>query len=122
MSQVLKDHKIFYSISEVAKITHIPSHVLRYWEKEFKHLAPEKSASGQRRYRRINIDMMEEIKKLLYEDGYTIAGAKKKLSEKKKITKQLAFDLKQNDIENLILFFKRQLKSVLEIVKKDAEK
>jgi len=75
--------KLYYSITEVAEITNLKPHVLRYWETEFKNLRPKKNRAGNRAYRMSDIKLIEEIKRLLYEEGYTIAGAKKKLLEKK---------------------------------------
>jgi len=71
--------KLFYKIGEVCQFTDTQPYVLRFWESEFPQLAPKKSRSGQRLYRRKDIDMVLEIKKLLYEEGFTIAGARKKL-------------------------------------------
>ena len=71
--------KLFYKIGEVCQYTDTQPYVLRFWESEFSQLAPNKSRSGQRLYRRKDIDMVLAIKKLLYEEGYTIAGARKKL-------------------------------------------
>jgi DNA-binding transcriptional MerR regulator len=72
--------KLFFKIGEVCDITGIQAHVLRYWESEFPTLAPQKNRAGQRTYRRRDVEMVLRIKELLYEDQYTIAGAKKKLS------------------------------------------
>jgi len=71
--------KLFYKIGEVCQLTDTQPYVLRFWESEFPQLAPKKSRSGQRLYRRKDIDLVLEIKRLLYQDGYTIAGARKKL-------------------------------------------
>jgi DNA-binding transcriptional MerR regulator len=72
--------KLFFKIGEVCDITGIQAHVLRYWESEFPMLAPQKNRAGQRTYRKRDVEMVLRIKELLYEDQYTIAGAKKKLS------------------------------------------
>ena len=72
--------KLFFKIGEVCDITGVQAHVLRYWESEFPMLAPQKNRAGQRTYRRRDVEMALRIKELLYEDQYTIAGAKKKLS------------------------------------------
>jgi DNA-binding transcriptional MerR regulator len=72
--------KLFFKIGEVCEITGIQAHVLRYWESEFPTLAPQKNRAGQRTYRRRDVEMVLRIKELLYEEQYTIAGAKKKLS------------------------------------------
>ena len=73
-------NKLFFRIGEVCKIVDIEPFVLRFWETEFPNLAPEKSKSGHRVYKRKDIEMVLRIKELLYERGYTIAGARKQLS------------------------------------------
>jgi DNA-binding transcriptional MerR regulator len=73
--------KRYYRIGEVSRITGVKPYVLRYWESEFRWMAPQKSRSKQRLYRRRDIDMISLIKKLLYEQRFTIAGARKKLRE-----------------------------------------
>ena len=70
-----------YKIGEVCKLADVQPYVLRYWETEFPQLAPNKSGGGQRLYTRREIDTILRIKELLYRDGFTIAGAKKKLDE-----------------------------------------
>src|ERR1700755_1822542 len=72
--------KLFFKIGEVCDITGIQAHVLRYWESEFPMLAPQKNRAGQRTYRKRDVEMVLRIKELLYEDQYTIAGAKKRLA------------------------------------------
>ncbi len=68
-----------YKIGEVCKLAEVQPYVLRYWETEFPPLAPSKSGGGQRMYTRREIDVILRIKQLLYSEGFTIAGAKKKL-------------------------------------------
>jgi DNA-binding transcriptional MerR regulator len=75
------EEKLFYSIGEVAEILQLKAYVLRYWETEFKKLTPKKSFTGQRTYRPRDIQVALTIKKLLYDDKYTIAGAIQKLDE-----------------------------------------
>jgi DNA-binding transcriptional MerR regulator len=72
-------NKLFFKIGEVCEITDTQPYVLRYWESEFPALAPAKNSSGQRIYRRRDIETILRIKQLLYEEGFTIAGAKKRL-------------------------------------------
>src|SRR5210317_1963510 len=74
--------KLYFKIGEVAKFTGIKTHVLRYWETEFKTIRPNKSRSNQRLYRRQDVDLILHLKDLLYNQGFTIAGARKKLREK----------------------------------------
>ncbi|MEM7351400.1 MAG: MerR family transcriptional regulator [Acidobacteriota bacterium] len=71
--------KLYYKIGEACKKLEIQPYVLRYWETEFPFLKPNKSKSGQRVYSDLEIGIIRRIKELLYEEGYTIAGAKKKL-------------------------------------------
>ena len=81
MSQpaVVIPEKLFFKIGEVCELAGVQAHVLRYWESEFPMLAPQKNRAGQRVYRRRDVEMALRIKELLYEDQYTIAGAKKRL-------------------------------------------
>ncbi|HEX2835735.1 MAG TPA: MerR family transcriptional regulator [Thermoanaerobaculia bacterium] len=78
MARAATEEKL-YKIGEVCKLADVQPYVLRYWETEFPQLAPNKSGGGQRMYTRAEIDTILRIKELLYRDGFTIAGAKKKL-------------------------------------------
>jgi DNA-binding transcriptional MerR regulator len=75
--------KALFRIGEVSRLTGTKAFVLRYWETEFPALQPVKSASGHRLYRREDIETVFEIKRLLYEQGFTIAGARRYLGERK---------------------------------------
>lgn len=75
-------NKSLFRIGEVSRLTGTKTFVLRYWESEFPTLQPVKSPTGQRLYRREDIETVFEIKRLLYEEGFTIAGARKHLSER----------------------------------------
>lgn len=72
--------KLYYRIGDVCRIIGVEPHVLRYWETEFSSLAPPKNKAGQRTYRPHDIELILTIRKLLYEEGYTIAGARKQLA------------------------------------------
>jgi len=74
-------NKLYYKIGEVCEITGIEAHVLRYWESEFPVLHPLKNSAGQRVYRQKDIELVLRIKQLLYQDGFTIAGAKRQIRE-----------------------------------------
>src|SRR6059036_3720366 len=74
-----EDEGRLYKIGEVCKIADVQPYVLRYWETEFPALAPNKSGGGQRLYSQREIDIILRIKRLLYSEGFTIAGAKKRL-------------------------------------------
>ncbi len=73
--------RLYYRIGEVSRITGLKPHVLRYWESEFRVIKPHKGGSLQRLYRRKDLDLILKIKKLLYEEGFTISGAKKKIRD-----------------------------------------
>src|SRR3990172_5577962 len=73
--------RLFYKIGSVCEMTDTQPYILRFWESEFPMLAPQKSRSGQRLYRERDIEMVRRIKTLLYEEGYTIAGARKRLEQ-----------------------------------------
>ncbi len=72
--------KLYYKIREVCTIVGVESHVLRFWESEFPALAPPKTKSGQRIYRPKDIELLLRIRRLLYDEGFTIAGARKQLN------------------------------------------
>ena len=71
--------KLYYRIGEVAELVGVEPHVLRYWEREFRSIRPTKSAKGQRVYSRRDVENLLRVRELLYSEGFTIAGAKKKL-------------------------------------------
>jgi DNA-binding transcriptional MerR regulator len=71
--------KLYFRIGEVAELVGVEPHVLRYWEREFRAIRPTKSAKGQRVYSRRDVENLMRVRELLYREGFTIAGAKKKL-------------------------------------------
>ena len=77
-----KLNKKYYSISEVSEICDLKPHTLRFWEKEFKQISPQVNKGGRRRYQRKDIQIINQIRKLLQDDGLTISGPKKKLTQK----------------------------------------
>jgi DNA-binding transcriptional MerR regulator len=94
-----RESKPFYKIGEVCELTGTQPYVLRFWESEFPTLAPEKNRSGQRIYRKRDIDLIERIKTLLYEKEYTIAGARKVLESEEAETDEEGFDGRAHDAE-----------------------
>src|ERR1700712_4601439 len=76
---VVIPEKIYFKIGEVCELVGVQAHVLRYWETEFPMLSPQKNKSGQRSYRRRDVEIALRIKQLLYNEMFTIAGARKKL-------------------------------------------
>lgn len=81
-------NRLFFRIGDVAEISGVEAYVLRYWESEFPNLSPRKASNGQREYRRKDVEVILEIKRLLYDEGYTIAGARKTLRERSKQKKR----------------------------------
>jgi DNA-binding transcriptional MerR regulator len=73
--------KLYFKIGEVSKIVAVKPYVLRYWETEFKELGPLKSRSNQRLYRRKDVELLVDIKRLLYSEGFTISGARKQVRD-----------------------------------------
>ena len=82
--------KLYFRIGEVARLCRLPAYVLRFWETEFPQLKPIKSSTGQRMYRRRDVENVVRIKQLLYEEGYTIAGARQHLRDEGKGDKKQA--------------------------------
>ncbi len=76
--------KLYFRIGEVSKLCKLPSYVLRFWESEFPQLKPVKSSTGQRMYRQRDVENVLRIKKLLYDEGFTIAGARQQLKAENK--------------------------------------
>lgn len=80
----MKPTKMYYSITEVAELTGLKPHILRYWETEFSILHPKKNRAGNRAYRKKDIETVKLIKRLLYTEGYTIEGAKRQIKKLRK--------------------------------------
>jgi len=109
--------RLYYRIGEVSRITGLKPHVLRYWESEFKVIKPHKGGSLQRLYRRKDLDLILKIKKLLYEEGFTIAGAKKKIRDLERLeNRQLKLKLVENKSNGkdheLLASVKEELKGI----------
>jgi DNA-binding transcriptional MerR regulator len=92
--EIVIPDRLYFRIGEVSRICGLPSYVLRFWESEFPQLKPPKSSTGQRTYRRPDVEHILRIKKLLYDEGFTIAGARQQLrAETKNKQKPLPFAL-----------------------------
>lgn len=107
--------KLYYSISEVAQATRIKPYVLRFWEKEFELLKPKKNRAGNRSYQQKDIDLINQIKHLLYEEGYTIEGAKSKLKNLKRDDKGPLVAEKMR-LQSLLAEIRKELSALLEIL------
>ena len=86
--EIIVPDKLYFRIGEVARLCRLPAYVLRFWETEFPQLKPVKSSTGQRMYRRRDVENVIRIKQLLYEDGFTIAGARSQLKDDGKAEKK----------------------------------
>ncbi|BCR05101.1 MerR family transcriptional regulator [Desulfuromonas versatilis] len=103
--------KLYFKIGEVAELTGIKPHVLRYWESEFGVFRPAKSQSKQRLYRRKDIELVLYLKDLLYRQGFTIAGARKKLREDGPVNiSQMSLPLAQTPQQQALAELREDLK------------
>ena len=112
--------KLYYSIGEVSKITDLKQYVLRYWETEFKQLKPTKNKAGNRTYKQKDIDLIMQIKDLLYNQKFTINGARNILSGDAVLPK--ADDVNKNEVNkvdlDVLIKIRTELKSILEDLNK----
>src|SRR5512136_2379706 len=113
----ISSDRLYYRIGEVSRITGLKPHVLRYWETEFKVIKPHKAGSLQRLYRRKDLDLILKIKKLLYEEGFTIAGAKKKIRDLERLeNKQMKLRLVEKRADGkdheLLVSIREELKGI----------
>ena len=112
MAQRLPD-KIYFRIGEVSEIVAVEPYVLRYWETEFELLKPSKAPSRHRFYKKKDVELLLEIKRLLYSEGFTIEGARKKLKETKKEEKnQLKLPLADQKYKTALSRIKKDLQSL----------
>ncbi len=106
--------KLFYKIGETSRITQLESYVLRYWETEFPFLKPKKGKSGQRLYQRKDIDLIFEIKRLLYDEKFTIEGVRKRLAKNYIGISKSSTPIETDDqLKNQIKLVKNKLKELL---------
>ena len=114
--------KLYFKIGEVCDITGLKQHAIRYWESEFSFIKPLRSASKQRLYRRVDVETILKLKKLLHEEGFTIAGARKHFSKEKEQTQRIVeFDEKTItswDEKKFIQDIKQELLLIKEILEK----
>ena len=85
--EIVIPDKLYFRIGEVASLCHLPAYVLRFWESEFPQLKPVKSSTGQRMYRKRDVENVLRIKQLLYDQGFTISGARQQLRTETKADK-----------------------------------
>ena len=112
----MSDDDRLYKIGEVCKIADVQPYVLRYWETGFPALAPNKSGGGQRLYTRHEIDVILKIKQLLYSEGFTIAGAKKKLETEGEVIVAVP---PPKDLSRALLDVKKELRGILDLISEE---
>lgn len=109
--------KLYFRIGEVARLCRLPAYVLRFWESEFPQLKPAKSSTGQRLYRRKDVENVLGIKRLLYGEGFTIAGARQHLLVEKRVAKkQPALPFAHNPSRDGLKRVRHELKEILGIL------
>ncbi|NDJ11569.1 MAG: MerR family transcriptional regulator [Acidobacteriia bacterium] len=113
--------KLFFKIGEVSNLVGVEAYVLRYWESEFRGLSPKKSSTGQRMFRRKDVELLLEIKHLLYDRKFTIEGARKSLADKssKPAVKAAPKKVKQESLfgsDDPIPEIRRQLAEILKLM------
>ena len=113
--EVLIPEKLYFRIGEVSRLSRLPAYVLRFWETEFPQLRPTKSSTGQRMYRRRDVENVLAIKRLLYDEGFTIAGARQQLRAESRSGEQPALPFSRKTSHDL-LAVRHGLKEVLEIL------
>ena len=112
--------KLFYRIGDVAEITGIKPHVLRYWESEFSGLHPRKNRAGQRIYERRDVELIIEIKKLLYEQRYTISGARKLLArQSRRVEKKPPAARARGELSEALKICRQELQALLTLLAHD---
>jgi DNA-binding transcriptional MerR regulator len=117
--------KLYYTIGEVSELADVKPHVLRYWESEFAGLRPRKGRGGARRYRRRDIETVMQIRELLYERGYRIAGARQVLEEMRRggevepapSAGQLALAFERLDRPEQLATIRRELTEIRDLVR-----
>jgi DNA-binding transcriptional MerR regulator len=120
--EVLIPDKLYFRIGEVSRLCRLPAYVLRFWETEFPQLKPTKSSTGQRMYRRRDLENVLRIKTLLYDQGFTIAGARQQLRTEAKATKNqvgLPFPRRSSDGLKRV---RQGLQEILSILSKSAKR
>jgi DNA-binding transcriptional MerR regulator len=114
--EIIIPDKLYFRIGEVASLCRLPAYVLRFWETEFPQLKPVKSSTGQRMYRKRDVESVVRIKKLLYEDGFTIAGARVQLRDEIKSERgQSALPFPVNPTANVAVL-RHELQQILHIL------
>jgi DNA-binding transcriptional MerR regulator len=108
--------RLYYSISEVSDMIGVKAHVLRYWETQFKMLRPKKGRGGARMYRKRDVEILFEVKQLLYDHRFTIAGARRKLLDDRQNREQIELTFARTDREEMLRALRRDMEGLLTLV------
>ena len=108
-SEVKRPNKLYYRIGEVSAITGVPSYVLRFWEGEFPSIKPQRTDSGQRLYRQVDVERICEIKDLLHRQKFTIRGARQFLRRREK--------LPSDDLREALEAVKKELRAIRKLLR-----
>ncbi len=111
--------KLFFKIGEISQLTGVKPHILRYWEQEFKFLRPQKNKNGQRIYQKQEVELILCLKELLYEKGYTIAGARQLLEQKRETGQGGG---KDKSLSKFLKWQKQELQSLLKLLERQNHK
>ena len=120
VEDVVIPDKLYFRIGEVSELAGLPAYVLRFWETEFPQFKPTKSSTGQRMYRRRDVENLLMVKKLLYEEGYTISGARERLKHDQKPKKAqgaLPFAAPSHSSQAELKRMRHELQELLQMLK-----
>lgn len=113
--------RLYYSISEVSDLVGVKPHVLRYWETQFKMLRPKKGRGGARMYRKRDVETLFEIKQLLYDQRFTIAGARRRILDGKADERdQIELPFTKMDREEMVRSLKKDMEGLLTLLRDEA--
>ena len=117
MARAAAEEEKLYKIGEVCKVADLQPYVLRYWETEFELLRPAKAPSKHRLYKKRDVELLLDIKRLLYSEGFTIEGARRRLKETKKEDKdQLKLPLSEQKYKTALVKLKKDLESLRKLL------
>lgn len=113
--------RLYYSISEVSDLVGVKPHVLRYWETQFKMLRPKKGRGGARMYRKRDVETLFEIKQLLYDQRFTIAGARRRILDGRADERdQIELPFTKLDREEMVRSLRRDMEGLLTLLRDEA--
>ena len=114
--------RLYYSISEVSDLVGVKPHVLRYWETQFKMLRPKKGRGGARMYRKRDVEVLFEIKQLLYDQRFTIAGARRRILDGRSDEKdQIELPFSKLDREETLRALRKDMEGLLNLLRQEAQ-